>query len=72
MIWSLDIITYCIHVHVCVVGKVYDPPAARELSTGGGVRVELDPELFKVAQEDHGGWEDYMAEVLTCSRNMFL
>ena len=51
---------------VCVydVGKVYDPPAARELSTGDGVRVELDPELFKVAQEDHGGWEDYMAEVL--------
>ena len=38
-------------------------PVVHELSAGDGVRVELDPELFKVAQEDHGGWEDFMAEV---------
>ena len=34
-----------------------------EVRAGDGVRVELDPGLFKAAQEDHGGWEDYMAEV---------
>ena len=44
-------------------GEVYSPLVVRELSAGDGVRVELDPELFKVAQEDHGGWEDFMAEV---------
>jgi hypothetical protein len=25
--------------------------------------VELDPDLFKIAQDDHGGWNDLMAEV---------
>ena len=37
--------------------------AESELSAGDAVRVELDPELFRAAQVDHGGWEDYMAEV---------
>lgn len=54
------------HVYTCA-GEAYDPPAARELSTGDGVRVELDPGLFKAAQEDHGGWDDSMAEVYTCT-----
>lgn len=52
-------------MYVDGVGKVDGPTAARELSAGDGVRVELDPGLFKVAQEEHGGWEDYMAEVQT-------
>ena len=34
-----------------------------ELRTGDTVRVELDPGEFKFAQEGHGGWEDFMAEV---------
>ncbi len=25
--------------------------------------MELDPDLFKIAQQDHGGWIDGMAEV---------
>jgi ankyrin repeat protein len=45
-------------------GEVCDPPAVCELSAGDGVRVELDPELFKIAQEDHGGWENFMAEYI--------
>jgi hypothetical protein len=36
-----------------------------ELRTGDTVRVELDPGEFKSAQEGHGGWEDFMAEVYT-------
>ena len=34
-----------------------------ELSAGDAVRVELDPDLFKITQEEHGGWSDLMAEV---------
>ena len=42
---------------------MYSPPAVHQLRAGDGVRVELDPEVFRAAQNDHGGWEDYMAEV---------
>ena len=38
-----------------------------EVSAGDAVRVELDPDLFKIAQEEHGGWNDGMAEVRTIS-----
>ena len=34
-----------------------------ELSAGDAVKVELDPDLFRIAQEEHGGWNDMMAEV---------
>ena len=44
-------------------GAPYLPPNPSELSAGDAVRVELDPDLFKIAQEDHGGWNDLMAEV---------
>ena len=33
------------------------------LSAGDTARVELDPDLFKIAQQNHGGWIDGMAEV---------
>ena len=46
------------------LGEEYDPAVVRGLSAGDGVRVELDPGLFKIAQEEHGGWSDVMAEVL--------
>ena len=45
------------------LGEEYDPAVVRGLSAGDGVRVELDPGLFKIAQEEHGGWSDVMAEV---------
>ena len=48
------------------VGKQYVSSEVEEekrIRAGDGVRVELDPELFKIAQEGHGGWEDSMAEV---------
>ena len=46
-------------------GAVYIPPDVAELSAGDAVKVELDPDLFKIAQDDHGGWNDLMAEVYT-------
>ena len=49
-------------LHSCA-GADYIPPDVTELSAGDAVRVELDPDLFKIAQEDHGGWNNLMAEV---------
>ena len=46
-------------------GAVYIPPDVAELSAGDAVKVELDPDLFKIAQDEHGGWNDLMAEVYT-------
>ena len=40
-----------------------DAPSSTGVRAGDGVRVELDPEVFKAAQEEHGGWGDHMAEV---------
>ena len=48
---------------VCPPGATYIPSDKLELSAGDTVRVELDPDLFKIAQEQHGGWNDAMAEV---------
>ena len=45
------------------VGSQYIPPESPILSAGDAVRVELDPDVFKIAQEEHGGWNDRMAEV---------
>ncbi len=36
------------------------------LAAGDPVKVQADPDLFKIAQEDHGGWDDVMAEVRAC------
>ena len=64
---SISTITLAVlHVCTCIIsgeessGEVV---GGGEVRAGDGVRVELDPGLFKAAQEDHGGWEDYMAEV---------
>ena len=37
--------------------------SSEALSAGDAVVVQLNPDLFKAAQEDHGGWIDTMAEV---------
>ena len=41
-----------------------DPSA---LSTGDLVRVELEPEVFRAVQEGHGGWNEVMLNVSSCS-----
>ena len=33
------------------------------LTTGDSVEVQVDPDQFRVAQENHGGWNIQMAEV---------
>lgn len=58
----------CMHVlnieimYLCA-GSMYTPLDSGELSAGDAVRVELDPDVFKVTQQGHGGWNDGMAEV---------
>ena len=37
------------------------------LCAGDTAQVQLDPDLFKIAQQDHGGWNDAMAEVRECN-----
>ena len=41
------------------------PPPKEDslLAAGDFVKVEADPDVFKISQEDHGGWDDAMAEV---------
>ena len=34
-----------------------------EISAGDSVMVTMDPDMFKLAQQDYGGWDDSMAEV---------
>ena len=48
---------------VVPLGAPYIPCEHEELSAGDTVQVMLDPDLFRIAQEDHGGWNDRMAEV---------
>ena len=40
-------------------------PPAMQLSAGDAVKVQMDPDVFKTAQDGHGGWNDKMAEVGT-------
>lgn len=52
-------------------GKPYTPCQCEELSAGDTVQVRCDPDVFRIAQEDHGGWNDRMAEVNIVSRSRF-
>ena len=63
--WHSQVHTCLLNFVLCFSGAPYLPPNPSELSAGDAVRVELDPDLFKIAQEDHGGWNDLMAEVCT-------
>ena len=60
-------IPWC-NVRTCILGAGHSPSqrGRHRLCAGDGVRIELDPEVFKQAQEDHGGWNDTMAEVCVC------
>ena len=45
------------------LGYQYPAPPENEISAGDAVVARVDPDVFKFAQEDHGGWFDDMAEV---------
>lgn len=45
-----------------LVGSADDENMAK-ISAGDSVMVLMDPDLFKMAQLDYGGWNDNMAEV---------
>lgn len=38
------------------------------LAAGDHVTVELDPELWRMMQSNHGGWNDRMAQVHVLTR----
>ena len=44
-------------------GYKYPEVSEVEMSAGDAVMVQADPDVFKVAQDGHGGWNDRMAEV---------
>lgn len=48
-------------------GAPHSPPKETEIMSGDLVQVQLDPDVFKMMQnEEHGGWNDRMAMV-SCS-----
>ena len=54
-----------------VTGAPYEPPKDGEFSAGDTVKVELDPDVWKLMQNGHGGWNDLMANVrLSVCRNL--
>ena len=59
----IPIYVYMTCAHLCDVGAPYVPPTEREFAAGDTVKVELDPEVWKMLQEGFGGWNDYMATV---------
>ena len=58
-----SLVKYWINSAVIPLGAPYIPYEHEELSAGDTVQIMLDPDLFRIAQEDHGGWNDRMAEV---------
>ncbi len=51
---------YC--AYILTVGAP-TPSDNDSISAGDCCAVELDPDMFKLALQSHGGWEDEMAEV---------
>ena len=41
------------------------------ISAGDSVMVLLDPDVFKIAQLDHGGWIQNMAEVSVRGKHIY-
>ena len=53
------------------VGAPFEPLREGEFSAGDTVKVELDPDVWKLMQNGHGGWNDLMANVrLSVCRNL--
>ena len=50
--------------HVChCIGAPYEPLKEVEFAAGDSVKVELDPDVWKLMQNGHGGWNDLMSMV---------
>lgn len=46
-----------------IAGAPHEPPSEVEFAAGDRVRVELDPDVWKLMQDGHGGWNDLMSMV---------
>ena len=54
-----------------IAGAPYEPLREEEFSAGDTVKVELDPDVWKLMQNGHGGWNDLMGMVrLSVYRNL--
>ena len=54
-----------------IVGAPYEPSREEEFAAGDSVKVELDPDVWKLMQNGHGGWNDLMSMVrLSVCRNI--
>ena len=52
-----------------IAGAPCEFSGARVFAAGDVVKVELDPDVLKLLQEGHGGWNDLMFEV-ECTTNI--
>ena len=56
---------------VVIAGAPYEPPREGEFAAGDTVKVELDPDVWKLMQNGHGGWNDLMGNVrLSMCKNL--
>ena len=46
-----------------IAGAPYEPLKEGEFAAGDSVKVELDPDVWKLMQNGHGGWDDIMGMV---------
>ena len=61
-----------VRVGLHVSGAPYEPPKHREFAAGDRVKVELDPEVWQLLQNGHGGWNDMMAMVCELLGSMYI
>lgn len=61
----------CTHWNIPILGCKYEFQED-DVSAGASVMVQIDPDVFKIAQEEHGGWNDDMAEVRMYAHKAFL
>ena len=53
----------CSIFDACTYRKSYEPLRKKELAAGDSVKIELECEILKMMQEEHGGWSDVMIKV---------
>lgn len=46
-----------------LIGAPYKPQRESDFAAGDRVKVELDPDVWRLMQEGHGGWNDLMTVV---------
>ena len=52
---------------MCILhpGAPYESSNDTELAAGDRIKVELDPDVWRMLQDGHGGWNEQMAIVST-------